>query len=136
MERTLKRNTAGENAANYDNPEFDSLFDPHERHGQRPRAAGRHRPDDDHPAQDAPWLFGFIPKGFSLQHAWVSNVKPNLMANNTLKYRRIDPALREKSQCRMEPPGYCGRSLLCWPLSFCALVWPALARSREQEDAR
>ena len=35
---------------------------------------------------------------------------PNLMANNTLKYRRIDPALREAScAARWNPP-------VLWPL--------------------
>ena len=32
--------------------------------------------------EDAPWLFGYHPKGYSLLHAWIANVKPNQMARN------------------------------------------------------
>ena len=38
------------------------------------------------------------------------NVKPNLMANNTLKYRRVDPAMRERLRREWNP----------------AIVWPLL----------
>ena len=59
--------------------------------------------------RDAPWLWGFHPKQFSLNHVWYSNSKPNLMANNTLKYRRIDPALRSSMQAQWNRP-------VRWPL--------------------
>jgi oligopeptide transport system substrate-binding protein len=79
--------TQGENAANYANPEYDRLFE-HEAHGERPGAAGAHRPHGGDPAEDAPWSFGFHPKDYSLHHGWVSNLKPNHMARNGLKYQR------------------------------------------------
>jgi hypothetical protein len=84
--------------------------------------------------QDAPWLFGFFPKGFSLQHAWVGNVKPNLMANNTLKYRRIDSALREARRAAWNRP-------VLWPLAagalvLIALIWPAWRQYRQHEEGR
>jgi hypothetical protein len=48
---------------------------------------------------DAPWVFGFHPKNFVLSHHWYQNLKPNLMANNRLKYARINPTERlEKRQ--------------------------------------
>ena len=63
-----KASKGGENAANYDNPEFDRLFTRMNAMANGPDARSssttcrilRH---------DAPWMFGFIPKGFSLQHA-------------------------------------------------------------------
>jgi oligopeptide transport system substrate-binding protein len=48
--------------------------------------------------RDAPWAFGFHPKTFVLYHDWYHNVNPNLMANNTLKYMRVEPARRARSQ--------------------------------------
>ena len=54
-------------------------------------------------AEESPWLFGFFPKGFSLHHAWLGNVKPHLMANNTLKYKRVDGAKRRAAQQSWNP---------------------------------
>jgi len=124
----------GENSANYSNPEFDRLF---AQMKGMPNSAERQQVIDrmtDILRADAPWLFGFHPKGFSLHHAWVDNVKPNLMANNTLKYRRIDPALREQSRAEWNRP-------VLWPFVLMAvglvlLIWPAWRQYRRHEEGR
>ena len=46
--------------------------------------------------RDSPWVWGFHPKNFVLSHAWNSPTKPNVMANNTLKYQKLDATMREK----------------------------------------
>jgi oligopeptide transport system substrate-binding protein len=46
-------------------------------------------------------------------------VKPNLMANNTLKYKRIDPVLRKDRRARWNPP-------VVWPVGLLAVVLVAL----------
>jgi len=93
-----KVKSGGENAVNFANPEFDRLFeqmrnmdDGEKRYEiiQKMQGIIRH---------DAPWLFGFHPKNASLFHAWYQNVKPNLMANNTVKYTRIDARQREEKR--------------------------------------
>jgi hypothetical protein len=78
----------------------------------------------------------FNPKGFSLYHAWYQNAKPNLMANNTLKYKRIDPVLREKQRQSWNAP-------IAWPLwlslfLLVASTLPAIVmfRQRERSAAR
>ena len=81
--------------------------------------------------RDAPWLWGFHPKQFSLNHAWYSNSKPNLMANNTLKYRRIDPALRSSMQAQWNRP-------VRWPLllfaaALLAVIVPAFIGHRRRQ---
>jgi len=105
----------GENAANYDNPEFNRLFDRMKNMENGPvrqaiidemQAITRH---------DAPWLFGYFPKQFSLHHAWYLNSKTNLMANNALKYRRIDPELRVRLQAEWNRP-------VRWPLGLLAVL--------------
>lgn len=124
----------GENAANYINPEFDRLF---AQMKGMPNSVERQQIIDrmtDILRADAPWLFGFHPKGFSLHHAWVDNVKPNLMANNTLKYRRIDPALREQNRAEWNRP-------VLWPFVLVAvglvlLIWPAWRQYRRHEEGR
>ncbi len=85
----------GENAVNYHNAEFDKLFEQ-----MRNMDNGKQRLEIIQKMQsivrkDAPWVFGFFPKSFSLFHGWYKNVKPNLMANNRLKYTRIDVKERE-----------------------------------------
>ena len=64
---------------------------------------------------DAPWAWGFFPKQFSLHHSWVKNSKPNLMANNTLKYQRIEPALRTELQNQWNRP-------VRWPLYAMVII--------------
>jgi oligopeptide transport system substrate-binding protein len=59
--------------------------------------------------RDGPWLWGYHPKGFSLYHAWYLNAKPNLMANNTVKYKRLDPVLRAQKRAEWNKP-------VLWPL--------------------
>jgi hypothetical protein len=54
--------------------------------------------------EDAPWVWGIHPKSLALSHAWYRNVVPNAMANNTLKYKRIDAALRVKKQQEWNQP--------------------------------
>ena len=53
---------------------------------------------------DAPWVFGFHPKNFSLFHSWYSNLKPNVMANNRLKYTRIDTLERTEKRKHWNHP--------------------------------
>jgi ABC-type transport system substrate-binding protein len=99
----------GENAANYANKEFDALF---ERMKSMDNGPERQKIIDrmvEILRQDAPWAWGFFPKGFSLHHSWYRNVKPNLMANNTLKYKAIDPVERERRREAWNRP-------VVWPL--------------------
>ena len=85
--------------------------------------------------QDAPWVFGVHPKSFTLSHAWDGNFKPNLMANNGLKYLRIDAPLRAARRLEWNQPVY-------WPLALAlalllAVIAPAwrLYRQRLQSGA-
>ena len=118
-----KAGLGGENAANYQSERFDRLFE-------------RMRNMDDGPARleliqqlqelvrhDAPWIFGYHPKSFALHHAWFRNLKPNLMANNELKYQLIEPAQRLARQREWNRPRV-------WPLLvgvvlFLAVLVPA-----------
>ena len=94
----------GENAVNYHNPQFDALFEKmrNMENGelrfqiiQQMQEIVRH---------DAPWVFGLHPKNFILAHRWYKNLKPNLMANNTLKYTRIEGAIRARKRGQWNKP--------------------------------
>jgi hypothetical protein len=54
--------------------------------------------------KDAPLLWGLHRKKFGLYHAWYENAKPNEMANNELKYIRIDAGLRSKQRAQWNKP--------------------------------
>jgi ABC-type transport system substrate-binding protein len=99
----------GENAANYSNPEFDHLF---EQMKNMPNSPARQLIIDrmlEILRRDSPWLWGYHPKDYVLHHSWLHNSKPNKMANNNLKYLRIDAAQRDQLRKQWNQP-------LLWPL--------------------
>jgi ABC-type transport system substrate-binding protein len=131
-----KVNAQGENAANYENPEFDRLFEsmknmPNSRERQaiidRMIAILRH---------DAPWLWGFHPRDYALYHSWYGNLKPTKISYNTVKYQRIDATLRAQKRRDWN------HSVL-WPLGLLAVLLAAFTAPagvayfrRERQAAR
>ncbi|HEX5766742.1 MAG TPA: ABC transporter substrate-binding protein, partial [Burkholderiales bacterium] len=127
---------AGSNSSNYTSPEFDALF---ERMKNMPNSAERQQLIDrmvDIARRDAPWIFGFHPKDYSLRHGWLANAKPNDMAGNTMQYLRLDPALRAGLRREWNRP-------VVWPVALLLAVLIASAipaflayRRRERMAAR
>jgi ABC-type transport system substrate-binding protein len=121
----------GENAANYANPEFDALFEQMKNMENSPERQAIIDRMVEIARKDAPWLWGFHPKAYSLLHAWYKNSKPNLMANNTLKYKRLDPVLRAEKRDAWNAP-------VTWPLYALLIVLvigiaPAVISYRRKE---
>lgn len=104
----------GENAANYENAEFDRLFEQMKHMDNGPERARIIDAMLDIVRRDAPWVWGYYPKAYGLYHGWLFNAKPNLMANNGLKYLRVDPVLREARRAQWNRP-------VLWPLGLFAL---------------
>ena len=111
----IKVGKNGENASNYENPEFDALFEQMKNMENGPQRKALIDRMVAIARYDAPWVWGYFPKDFSLHHAWYMNAKPNLMANNSLKYRRIDPELRARLQAEWNQP-------VRWPLLLLAIL--------------
>ena len=109
-----KVNYQGENAANFQHPAFDRLFEQMKNLPNGPIRQGLIDQMVDILRTENPWLFGFFPKGFSLHHAWYQNALPHLMANNTLKYKRINGAQRVVQQQAWNQP-------VIWPLVLLGL---------------
>lgn len=121
----------GENAANYHNPKFDHFFEQMKNMENSPTRLQIIRQMLDIARRDAPWAWGFHPKQFILHHAWYKNVKPNLMAHNTMMYKRIDPALRAESRREWNQP-------VIWPVILVVLILaisliPAIMTYRRKE---
>ncbi len=97
-------NGAGINSSNYKNPEFDRLFNEIKTMKNSPQRNEKIQKMLNIVREDAPWVWGFHPKSLALSHSWFKNVLPNAMANNTLKYKRIDAKLRVKKQKEWNQP--------------------------------
>ncbi len=105
----------GENASNYKNAEFDRLFNRMKNMNNDPGRQQVINQMIEILRHDAPWLWGFHPIGFSLSHSWYHNGKPNLMSNNVLKYKRIDPVLRQQLRLEWNKP-------VLWPIYLSLII--------------
>jgi ABC-type transport system substrate-binding protein len=110
----------GENKSNYQNAQFDRLFEQistmdnsPERQALIDKAVAILR-------NDVPWLWGLHPKSYALVHDWVKNSKPNQMARNNLKYQRIDAELRARKRLAWNKP-------VVWPFVLLVLAAGGLA---------
>lgn len=129
----LKTDGAGINYANYDNPEFNQLFKQIKTLPNSPQRLALVRQMIEIVQQDAPWAWGFYPKSLALYHRWYHNVWANPLANNTLKYKRIDPELRNQLQQQWNPP-------TLWPMLLMfviaiGLIWPLSVAYRKRQQA-
>jgi ABC-type oligopeptide transport system substrate-binding subunit len=123
----------GENAANYDNPEFNRLFERMKNMDNGPERLAIIQQMLAIARRDAPWAWGVHPKQFVLMHAWMANDKPNHMANNTLKYLRLDATLRAERRSAWNRP-------VLWPLAALVAVLlvslaPAVVTYRRRQRA-
>ncbi|HET6719977.1 MAG TPA: ABC transporter substrate-binding protein, partial [Rhodocyclaceae bacterium] len=105
----------GENASNYESPEFDRLFERMKNMDNTPERLAIVHQMTAILQRDAPWVFGFHPKSYALGHGWLTNRKPNNVANNTLKYQRVDAVARLQLRDQWNRP-------LRWPLVAIGLV--------------
>ena len=130
----VKVKSGGENAVNYQNSEFDKLFELMRNLDNGEERFALIQQMQDMVRRDAPWIFGFYPKSFSLHHEWYKNLKPNLMANNGLKYTRIDSQLRQSRRKQWNKP-------VIWPIAVFALLIlamlaPAWLQYRRKQRAK
>ncbi|MFQ5466071.1 MAG: ABC transporter substrate-binding protein [Thermodesulfobacteriota bacterium] len=121
----------GENVANYSNPEFDRLFRRMENMDNTPARLAIIERMTRIAQEDSPWVWGYHPVAFGLFHAWVANVKSNAMANNTMKYYRIEAGAREERRRAWNRP-------VLWPLAALAAVLiaasvPAVVSARRKK---
>ncbi|MDE2401810.1 MAG: ABC transporter substrate-binding protein [Burkholderiales bacterium] len=121
----------GENAANYQNPDYDRLY-------------ARLRFMDDGPEkqqvidqmvrilqEDAPWSWGYFPYASGAYQRWVHNGKPSIMVRDQAQYYRIDTADRSRSLRNWNRPVY-------WPLAallaaLIGMVWLAVRSFQVRE---
>jgi ABC-type transport system substrate-binding protein len=123
----------GENAANYENAEYDKLYkrlqtldDSPEKQAVIDRMVQITR-------EDAVWAWGYWPYVATANQQWVYNAKPSIMIRDHAKYYRIDPGVRVQKQALWNKP-------IWWPLIFIMgfiliLVWGAKKAFQSREHA-
>ncbi|KTC65997.1 extracellular solute-binding protein (plasmid) [Legionella adelaidensis] len=110
-----KVGNGGENAANYQNAEYDRLFNLMK---NRNNDAQREAIIDKMIAivrRDAPWIWGINSESLTLSQQWVSPVKPNTISTSTLKYLGIDVSLRNQLREQWNKP-------IFWPIGLVVLI--------------
>ena len=125
----------GENASNYQNPEFDRLFDRMKFLDEGPEKQALIDQMIEITQKDGVWGFGYWPKSAAAYHQWIYNGKPTQIVRNHIAYLRLDPALRAQKIAEWNKPVW-------WPLPLMALVLAGLVapawfvwRRRERQTA-
>ncbi len=123
----------GQNAANYDNKEYDHLFEQMEHMENGPERQQIIDRMVKILRYDAPWLWGYHPKDYGLYHSWYQNVKPNRISNNNLKYLKIDASLRDQKRNEWNNP-------ILWPMMLMLIMLiisfiPAVTAFRRRENS-
>jgi len=121
----------GENAANYCNKRFDVLFEQMKNMPNSPERLAIINKMVDIVRHDSPWVFGFHPINYVLSHQWTAVSKYNEIANNTLKYARLNPKLRERKRNEWNKPVF-------WPIIIffgllLVIIVPVVRRYREKQ---
>jgi ABC-type transport system substrate-binding protein len=109
----------GENAANYDNAEYDRLYRQIQTLDDGPE---KQKVIDDMlriVREDSPWAWGYWPYVATANQAWVHNAKPGIMVRDMARYYRVDTAMRVQRQAEWNKPVW-------WPLALLAIGVAAL----------
>lgn len=120
----------GPNYSNYDNPEYNKLFE-------------QMRVMDDGPArneiikkmraiveEDCPWIPTLHSETFALTQPWLMNYRPHPVALDGMKYWRVDGPMRARLQAEWNRPNY-------WPiLAVVLLVAMAIVPAANVVQAR
>ncbi len=104
-----KAKYGGENAANYDNSEYNQLFEQMKNMENSPERLAIIRQMKQILQRDAPWVFSYHPISFELAHQWVKNRKPSAIGGTYLKYIRVDKKLRAENRLAWNKP-------VSWPI--------------------
>ena len=132
-ESPLLCNCDGANNASYERPEYDALFEAMRVEPPGPARDAMVERMVELYREDAVWLFAYYPKDAYLNNAWVHNTKRHGISKNTLKYLRIDPALRIAKRREWNQP-------VTWPLYagsalVIALLLPGVIAYRRRQRA-
>ena len=121
----------GENAGNFEHPEYDQLFDRMKDLEDTPERAALIGQMIAIMQEELPMLYGWSEEFGGAYHQWVGNGKPSNIVRDNLPYMKVDAALRtakikEWNQAIWWP-------LLLMPLLLLLLAWPAWKAWRRRQ---
>lgn len=105
----------GDNRANYNNPEFNLLFEKMATMENNQKRLMIIKKMIDIVNDDCPWIYLFHSEDYYLFHSWYQNVKVTDLINNVMKYIHIIPELRMKYIKKYNRPIY-------WPLILMIVI--------------
>ena len=105
----------GENVPNYENAEYDRLFEQMENMENGPERLEIIRKMLHMLRRDAPWVFDLHRLEYGLYHEWCHNAYPHSLAYNSEKYVRIDVATRREYRKQHNKP-------IWWPVLVFGLL--------------
>jgi ABC-type transport system substrate-binding protein len=132
----VNTNGAGINSSNYQNPKFDKLFNEIKTMENSNLRKKKIEEMLKIVREDAPWVWGFHPKSLALFHQWYKNVLPNAMANNTLKYKKIDAKLRVEKQKEWNKPHILPLILFVLFVMLAAFLLYSIYKNRQKAVVR
>lgn len=100
----VKCQCAGSNSTNYDNPEFDDLYDKVKTLSNGPARLEAIDQMIKIVQKDSPWIWGFNDKSYYLSNQWVRNTKRHGISQGTLKYLRLEQQARAEKQIAWNSP--------------------------------
>lgn len=129
-----KARNEGENAANYENPEFDKRYKRLVLLEDGPAKQQLIDEIVDVLREDSPWAWGYFPYSAGAYQGWVRNAKFGLFAYDRLMYYRVDAAERASKQADWNRP-------VLWPLGvmglgLVGLAWLARRSFKARENAK
>ncbi len=125
---------SGNNRSNYQNKQFDALFEQMHNMENSPERAAVIKKMVTLLDKDLPWFGQFYPLTFILTHDWVSPTKPTDMIRNTLKYQKIDADKRAAERLHWNKP-------FLWPIAilltiFIIVLIPVVLSYHRQQNRR
>ncbi len=123
----------GENAANYENPEFDKLYKQMATMDSGPARQAVVDQMVKIVQQDSPWAWGYFPLSAVAYQNWLGNGKPGLLVRDYARFWKLDVNERVAKQAQWNTPKLWPLALLV--LLLAALAWAARSAFRARELA-
>ena len=126
----------GINYANYDNPEYNRLFEQMRAMDDGPARLAIINKMRDISVEDAPWIYNRFDEGLGISYDWVQNNKPHGVSNDSFKYVGVDGDKRAQMQRRWNQPNGWPLLVLAGVLGLASIPAAATARARRNRSVR
>lgn len=96
-----KNVSPGPNDSNFNNPEFDKLYEKALTLAPGPERTAVYQQMRDIVVEEQPWIFSMTRKYYRPYHGWLNNFKYNEIDYDMFKYMRVDPKKRAELKAKL-----------------------------------